>query len=495
MLPEALYTAAQVRELDRRAIENGGVCGYTLMERAGAAAFAVLRGRFPRARRVVVVCGPGNNGGDGYVLARLAHEAGLAVTVLALGEAAAGKGDAARARQACVEAGVAVTGFEVAAVAGADVLVDALLGTGLEREVDGEFRTAIEAINAARRPVLALDIPSGLHADTGLVMGAGVHASATVSFIGLKAGLFTGRGPELTGEVLFDSLGVPTTIYRHVVPRARRITETALRGRLARRVRDMHKRQAGHVLVIGGAPGMPGAALLCGLAAYRTGAGLVTLAVHPLHAPCIVSAHPELIAHGVATAAEIGPLTERATLIALGPGLGRSEWGRGMLRAGLASGKPLVVDADGLNLLADEGRHASDWILTPHPGEAARLLGLTVARIQDDRFAAVRAIAERYGGVCVLKGAGTLIAEDGGELIDLCDRGNPGMASGGVGDVLTGVIAALRAQGLPAGDAARLGVWLHATAGDDAAAAGGEIGLLASDLLPYLRRRLNRLSA
>ncbi len=496
MLPEALYTAAQVRDLDRRAIEGHGICGATLMARAGAAAFAVLAVRYPRARRLAVVCGPGNNGGDGYVLARLAREAGLEVRVGAVGALPASDGDAGKARAACERSGVMIAPFDPAMLASAEVVVDALLGTGLAREVGGEFRAAIEAINAARRPVLALDVPSGLDADTGAVRGVAVRAAHTLTFVGLKAGLFTGRGREMSGEILFDDLGVPPAVYEGLVPAARRITEAGLRGSIRVRARDAHKGVCGHVLVVGGGPGMPGAARLAGQAACRAGAGLVSLAVHPSHAACLPAGAPELLAFGVAQAEELAPLAARADVIALGPGLGQSGWARALFQAALRTGKPLVVDADALNLLAGEPLRADDWILTPHPGEAGRLLGIGAERVQADRFAAVREIAHGYGGVCVLKGSGTLIAAAGDEPVDLCDRGNPGMASGGMGDVLTGVIAALRAQGLGARTAARAAVWLHAMAADEAAAAGGgEIGLAASDLLAGLRKWVNRLAA
>jgi len=492
-LPEALYTGAQVRELDRRAIEAHGIPGSELMERAGAAAFAALRTRFPRARAIGVVCGPGNNGGDGYVLARLAREAGLAVFVMRVGAARTG-GDAARARQKCEAAGVAVGDFALGLLVACDVVVDALFGTGLSREVEAEGRAAIEAMNVSGRPVLALDIPSGLQADSGRVLGAAVRAHATVTFIGLKAGLFTGEGRTHAGEILFDSLGVPAEVYSALTPQAYRLTETGLRGLLPRRARTAHKGEAGFVLVVGGDRGMPGAAQLAGRGALRAGAGLAILATHPVHAAAVNAACPELIAHGVRTEKDLRGLLARATVIGLGPGLGQSGWGRTLFRAALKAARPLVVDADGLNWLATKPSRRDDWILTPHPGEAARLLKMTAAGIQTDRFAAARAIAKRYGGVCVLKGSGTLIASADGEPIELCDRGNPGMASGGMGDVLTGVIAALRAQGLSPRDAACLGVWVHAAAGDDAAAQGGEIGLIASDLLAFVRARLNRIA-
>ncbi|MGE5240657.1 MAG: NAD(P)H-hydrate dehydratase [Bacteroidota bacterium] len=491
-LPEILYTAAQVRELDRLAIEEHRIPGATLMQRAGAAAFELLRAKWPRARRLAVLCGPGNNGGDGYVIARLAREAGLAPVIVGMGEADKMKGDAAAARKACEAAGVVVQDFGNGLLAGNDVIVDALLGTGLEREVNGEWRAAIEAINHSRLPVLAVDIPSGLHADTGRVMGVAVRAHATMSFIGLKLGLFTGVGREQAGEVFFNGLDVPADIYRKAEAAAYRLSEKTLAGLLPPRRRAMHKGDAGHVLVIGGDRGMPGAARMAGEAAYRAGAGLVIVATHPEHAAQISAARPELMTYGVESAADLRPLFAHADVIAIGPGLGGGEWGQALFGAALDTRLPIVVDADALNNLAADPIMHEGWILTPHPGEAARLLGMTNDEVQADRVAAVREMVASYGGVCVLKGAGTLIASLYDGAVAVCDRGNPGMASGGMGDVLTGVIAGLRAQGLASADAARLGVWLHAAAGDDAAAAG-EIGLLASDLLPFIRARLNRL--
>lgn len=489
-LPSPLYTAAQVRELDRRAIETHGIPGAELMRRAGAAVFEVVRARFAGARRLVAVCGPGNNGGDGYVVARLAREAGREAVVLTLGKRPAA-GDAARMREHAEAAGVVVQPFESGVLAQAGVIVDALLGTGLQREVAGEWRAAIEAIEAAGRPVVAADIPSGLNADTGAVMGAAVHASVTVCFIGLKLGLYTADGPDHAGEIVFADLGVPPAVYEGLEPAARRLAPDGLRGLLRPRPRNAHKGAFGHVLVVGGGPGMPGAARLCGEAALRTGAGLVTLATHPDHAAVINAARPELLAYGVRDAKDLAPLFERAAVIALGPGLGRDVWARTVFRAALGAGRPLVVDADGLNLLAESPSRREDWVLTPHPGEAGRLLQRATAEVQRDRPDAAHQLAARYGGVCVLKGAGSLVAT--AQALWLCDRGNPGMASGGTGDVLTGIIAGLRAQGVSALDAARLGTWVHAAAGDDAAAEG-EAGLIASDLFPRLRRRLHQLA-
>lgn len=492
-LPEALYRAAAAREADRRAAANFGLGGGLLMERAGAAAFAVLRERFPRARRIAVVCGPGNNGGDGYVLARLVRAAGLTALVSSPGDVNHLKGDAAMVQARWIEAGGATEEFTADRLRDSDVVVDALFGTGLERPLEGVWRQAVGAINASGRPVLALDVVSGLHADSGRVLGVAVRADVTLSFIGLKAGLFTARGREMSGLILFDDLAVPTAVFDGLAPLARRITERNLRGLLPVRPRHAHKGDAGRVLIVGGQPGMSGAAQLAGTAAYRAGTGLVTIATHALHAPLISAARPELICHAVTEGAHLQALLGTAHALAIGPGLGQGEWGQALWQATLMTALPLVADADGLRLLAAQPQRRDNWILTPHPGEAAALLGVSVAEIESDRFAAARAISDRYGGVCVLKGSGSLVARDGEPLLWLCDRGNPGLATGGSGDVLTGAIAALLAQGLAPVDAARLGVWAHATAGDRAAR-NGERGLLASDLFVPLRDVLNGLS-
>jgi len=490
-LPVELYRAVQVRELDRIAIEERGIPGHTLMSRAGAAAFDLLRQRWPAARRIVVVCGGGNNAGDGYVVARLAHKTGLETLVLTLSNPDALRGDALTAWRDARAAGVPTTIFTAAGLDRADLLVDAILGTGLEREVSGVWREAIEAMNAHPADRFALDIPSGLHADTGAILGAAVRAATTITFIGLKQGLFTGQGPACCGEVHFTDLEAPPDIYSALHPACWRYAGEDLPVLFPRRPRSAHKGHFGHALVIGGELGMGGAARLAGEAAARCGAGLVSVATRAAHAGLQAAARPELMFHGVETPDALEPLLNQATVVAVGPGLGRGDWGRAMLQAALAGDRPLVVDADALNLLAVEPVFRDDWILTPHAGEAARLLKMTPAQVEADRFAAVEDLALRFGGVAVLKGAGSLIASKVDGLVALCHAGNPGMASGGMGDVLTGVIAALRAQGLSPFAAAKAGAYLHGRAGDLAARTGGERGLLATDLLPFLRQLAN----
>lgn len=484
-LPHALFRAAQVRELDRQAIRTAAIDGYGLMQRAGEAAWRLLQEQWPQARRLVVLCGAGNNAGDGYVVARMAARAGLAVTVVSLIDPGQLAGEAARAYDDWRAAGGSTAAFDDSLLQQADVLVDALLGTGLTRALEGHWAAAVHAMNDNAAPVLALDIPSGLSADTGAVLGVAVHAAATISFIGLKQGLFTGEGPDCVGRIHFDDLQVPAEIYLQAHPSAVRIGTAILSRLLPPRPRTQHKGRCGHVLVVGGDYGMAGAARLAGEAAARTGAGLVSIATRPEHAAATAAAVPELMCHGVAHARELAPLLQRADVVAVGPGLGQHTWGRELLGAVLESNLPLVVDADALNLLAQEPLQRGNWILTPHPGEAARLLRVDTNTVQSDRFAALDSLVDAFAATVVLKGAGSLTRSAGGKTY-VCDAGNPGMASGGMGDVLSGVLAALVGQGLDLEDAARAGVYLHAAAADRAAAQG-ERGLMASDLMPALR--------
>lgn len=476
-----LFTVAQVRALDRRAIEALGVPGFELMRRAAWAALSSLRRHWPQARRIAVHCGPGNNGGDGFLLAALAREAGLQVEVLALGGVSSG--DAAMARQAWQDAGGVVRLWQASdALPVADVHVDALYGTGLRRAPEPSAAALIEAINASGMPVLALDVPSGLDADTGQTPGVAIRADVTVSFIAAKRGLHTGRAATVAGVLELDVLGLPESLWPGVSPDARLL----MAAHLPPRPRDANKGTNGHVLAIGGEHGMAGAIRLSGEAALRAGAGLVSVATRAEHLPALNAARPELMAHGVDGPQALAPLLARASVLAVGPGLGQGAWSHALWLTALDSGKPLVLDADGLNLLAREPRRFTQpAVLTPHPGEAARLLGSTIAEVEADRFAAARALADRFHAVVVLKGSGSLIANPSGRL-DVCPWGNPGMAAGGMGDLLTGIVAALLAQGCDAWQAASLGVGLHARAGDRAARQG-ERGLLASDLLAPLR--------
>jgi hydroxyethylthiazole kinase-like uncharacterized protein yjeF len=365
--------------------------------------------------------------------------------------------------------------------------VDALYGTGLQRALTPDVAALVNRIHATGVPVLALDVPSGVNADTGDVPGDAVQASVTVTFIAAKRGLFTGLAPGYVGNVQWESLGLPDTLWQG----AQADAELMQPWTLPPRPRQAHKGNNGHVLAIGGDHGTAGAIRLCGEAALRGGAGLVSVATRAEHLISLNSARPELMAHDVNGPQALEALLPRATVLAVGPGLGQGAWGHALWLTALEAGLPLVLDADGLNLLAREPRQLPGTaVITPHPGEAARLLGCTTADVGKDRFVAVRELARRYRTVAVLKGAGSLVADPSGRVA-VCPWGNPGMATGGMGDLLTGIIAALIAQGCDAWQAACLGVSLHARAGDIAAKLGGERGLMASDLLKPLRQLLN----
>jgi NAD(P)H-hydrate epimerase len=483
-----LYSVEQLRAIDRAALAALAISGIELMRRAAAAALNSLRRRWPDVRKICVHCGPGNNGGDGFLLAVLAREAALQVEVVALTPAS--RGDAAAARAAWEQDGGLVQVWDGhAALPMADLHVDALYGIGLDRAPESAAASLIERINAGDVPVLALDVPSGLNADTGHCPGAAVRADLTVTFIAHKRGLHTGGAADCIGTLELAPLGVPAGALANVPCDARLLAAE----RLPPRDRYANKGSYGHLLVIGGDRGMAGAVHLAGAAALRGGAGLVSVATRADHVSALNAARPELMAHGVDDAQALLPMLERADVLALGPGLGQSAWSQALWLVALDSGKPLVLDADGLNLLARQPRRfATPAILTPHPGEAARLLEVSVAEVEQDRFAAARELASRHGAVVVLKGAGSLVADPDGRL-DVCPWGNPGMASGGMGDLLTGIIAALLAQGGSPWQAACLGVSLHARAGD-VAAQSGERGLLASDLLAPLRALGNGVS-
>lgn len=493
-LPFALFTAAQVRELDRVAIEESGIPGETLMERAGQAAFELIQQLAPDAGRIVVMCGTGNNGGDGFIVARLAREAGLEVSVYQVGDGTRLKGDALTAADKLKTAGISPVPFtKKSGINECDVLIDAMLGTGLNGKVQEPWREAIKAVNKNPAPVIALDIPSGLNADTGRIMEVAIKAQATISFIGLKQGLFTADGLDCSTQVFYHGLQVPADVIMRIMPSATRLQLAPLRHLLSTRRRNTHKGSYGHVLIIGGDYGMSGAAQLAAESAMRAGAGMVTVATRPDHVPVITSTCPEVLCYGINNSADLRPLLKKADVIAIGPGLGQSEWAQLLLGAALETKLPLVVDADALNLIAKEPIQRTNWILTPHPGEAGRLLNKPTAEIQTDRFTAVRNITQQYGGVCVLKGAGTLVS-GGDEPVGVCAEGNPGMATAGMGDVLTGIIAGLLAQ-KPAVDnpqlaVARLGVCVHALAGDRAALAG-ERGMMARDVIKGLRQIVN----
>ena len=488
-LPAEIYTVANVRRIDRAAVEDAGISAYALMTRAAQAALEHAMERFPDAKRWQIVCGGGNNGGDGYVLARLASNHGIAVSVITLVSPESLDGVAKSAVEDFAAEGGGLVVWEGELDSEAELLVDGLLGSGLTRDIAGEFAAAVAAINEHNAPVLSLDIPTGINGDTGEVMGVAVHANLTITFVGLKGGLFLDEGPDHLGELRFAGLDIPSECHAAIGADMRRITGAMLAHNMPIRKRSAHKGDFGHVLVIGGGPGMPGAARLAGEAALRSGAGRVTIATHASHLASITAGRPELMCHAVESIEDIEPLITDSTIVVLGPGLGQSEWSVSLFEGLVNRPLSFVLDADALHLLADSEHSSDNWILTPHPGEAARLLGATTDEVQSDRIAALNKIVAQYGGSVVLKGAGSLISSENGPAW-LCTAGNPGMAAAGMGDVLTGVIAALWAQGFGRKRAALLGTEIHARSGDSAAKSG-ERGMLASDLMLELRAWVN----
>lgn len=486
--PVELFDSVAARRIDAQATALLGGDGYVLMQRAGQAAWQCVLQHWPQARRIVVVCGPGNNGGDGYVLARLARQSGREVSVLHLPDAAP---RTPLAQRACIDY-LAIGGhveLSLNCLAQADLIVDALYGIGFSRAPEAADVALIETVNRAGAPVLALDVPSGVDAVSGNVPGSAVRADCTLQFIVAHQGLHTGAALEYVGQLLLDDLDVPAAAFDGVVATALRWPQSLLARYLPPRRLNTHKGESGHVLCIGGNHGSGGAVMLAAEAALRSGAGLVSVATRAAHVAPLLVRCPEAMPHAIENTVELMPLLARAGVVAIGPGLGQDDWARGLYSTALSCGKPLVIDADALNLLAAALQPLAHTILTPHPGEAARLLATDTASVQGDRFAAARALAERYSAVVVLKGAGTVVAAPG-QVTRVIPAGNPGMAVGGMGDLLTGVIAALCAQGLSLFDAASAGALLHALAGD-AAVAGGGRGLLPRDLLPHLRTLAN----
>lgn len=504
-------TREQMREYDRVAMVHYGVAGTVLMENAGRGATEVVRSMLrEHPGRTTIVCGKGNNGGDGFVIARHLLNAGHPVRLLLLGELAQLRGDAR------INAGIleAMDG-EIVQLPGEDspsrvasllthssVIVDAIFGTGLERTVTGRYHGVIEAINEARARVMAVDLPSGLDANTGEALGIAVQAHRTATFACLKRGLVVHPGHDLAGEVKVVDIGAPRRIVDEVGFDGRLIGPDLLEAQAVARARDSHKGTYGHLLVVAGSPGKTGAALMAGMAALRSGTGLVTLAVPASVMTAVESAKPvEIMLEPLLSGAD-DPVTERElhrlaqimegkSALAFGPGCGVTEPMGRLLREVLdVCTVPLVLDADGLSLLARlpadtlAGRSAAT-VLTPHPGEMGRLLGTSASDVQKDRVGVSREYSRKTGAHVVLKGASTVVAAPDGSLY-VNTTGNPGMATGGTGDVLTGILGGLLAQGLESLQASLLSVYQHGLAGDRAAESTGERALVAGDLLETL---------
>ncbi|MCW8335702.1 NAD(P)H-hydrate dehydratase [Vibrio paucivorans] len=484
------YTAQQVKSGEQKAAKDCQVEMYALMERAGLAVFQTIKRQFPSARRVLVCCGGGNNGGDGYVVARMLLEAGVKVELWSAVDIEKLTGDAKSAYQAYISAGGRVEKPALAIVSDVELIVDAILRTGLTGEVRVAQRSLIELINAHSAKVISVDIPSGLCADTGSVLGVAIEAFYTVTFIGMKQGLVTGQARNHTGKFVYDGLGVSETFHRQNVPATLAIDSRCWQSSLPKRKPASHKSTHGKVALIGGEQGFSGAIILSGNASARSGAGLTAVLTNEVSIVPMLNHCPEVMVSNWQSMAFVAKRVDWSDAIALGPGLSTSNHARSLFELVRRYDKAKVLDADALTLLAENPFKDDNRILTPHPGEAARLLACSIKEVESNRFQAVTQLQQIYGGVIVLKGAGTLVHD--GQTIYVCTAGNAGMGSGGMGDVLTGVIVSLLAQGMSLSDAALTGVQLHSVAADELATEFGSRGLLASDLIPAIRRLMNQ---
>ncbi|SLM64729.1 MULTISPECIES: bifunctional ADP-dependent NAD(P)H-hydrate dehydratase/NAD(P)H-hydrate epimerase [Dickeya] len=487
-LPEPVFSSEWVRREESRAAQESGTSLDGLMQRAGEAAFHLVCEQYPAARHWLILCGHGNNGGDGYVVARLANAAGIVVTVVSC----PGERPLPPQAQGAYQAWRAAGGEELTAGARwpqtVDVIIDALLGTGLTRAPRAPYDALIAEANRHPAPVVALDVPSGLNAQTGACHGEVIVAAHTLTFIALKPGLLTGEARNVVGQCHYHALGLeawlalqPASIHRFDV--------FSLPRWLKPRRATAHKGEHGRLLVIGGDEGTGGAIFMAGEAALRSGAGLVRVLTHRTYLAALLVARPELMVQEL-TAETLRVGLEWADVVVIGPGLGLREWGKNALRSVENCNKPMLWDADALNLLAISPHKRQNRVLTPHPGEAARLLNCRIADIESDRLLAAQQLVKRYGGVVVLKGAGTVLASAAGEMA-IADVGNPGMASGGMGDVLSGMIGAMLAQGLSMYDAACAGCVAHGAAADGLAHLRGTRGMLATDLMAVLPQYVN----
>ena len=502
-----LVTAAEMRALDRAAIEERKIPGLRLMENAGKAVVQEMERQFGRLRdrTVTVVSGKGQNGGDGFVVARLLRQRGCRARVVLLAAASLLRGDSAMTFRKYKQAGgrthqipdeASITGVQPL-VCESEILVDAIFGTGLNAPVQGTAADVINLMNGSGRRIVAIDLPSGLQADSGEILETAVQAFLTVTLARPKRGLYLGNGPNIAGIIRVGDIGIPQELIARAKIPLQLLDASSVRALFPRRKRAAHKGSFGHAGIIAGSSGKTGAAAMAALGALRAGAGLVTVSIPEglnailesklLEAMTFPVAGTAL--HGLAKAAKAGLLGFAATktAVAMGPGIGGEAETVGLVRDLITEIKqPLVLDADGINALAGHAqilrRAQAPVILTPHPGEMARLLGKSVGDVQKDRLGAAGSFAQEFNVHLVLKGAGTVIAAPDGALA-VNPTGNPGMATGGTGDVLTGMIVGFLAQGLSPWEAACAGCYLHGVAGDLVAARRGEIGMIARDLL------------
>lgn len=489
-LPSPVFMPEQIRQHEAQAAKSAGINLFELMQKAGEAVFELIQSFFLSAKSVCIVVGKGNNAGDGFIVATLAAKAGWQVTIATMPGCDSWQGDAEQARQLMQSHQVKQLDADKVNFAEYDLVVDAILGTGLKQALKSDWQHIVDSINQQARLTVSIDIPSGLNAKTGCVMGSAVKAQHTITFVGLKSGLLTADAADFTGRIHFAGLGVDKYFNQQNQAYFQLSQFNELRAHLHKRKRNSHKGQFGHVLCIGGDKGMSGAIRMSAEAALRTGAGLVSVITHPDNVLAVSMTRPELMVLGINGINQL--LKDKiaaADVIVIGPGLGQTGWANGLMQYVLEQPKPKVIDADGLNWLANNPTKQQNWVLTPHPLEAGRLIEQSQYHIQHDRFAAVTELQAMYSGTVVLKGCGSLIASR--DKIKICQHGNPGMATAGSGDILTGIIASFIGQGMSPELAAEIAVNVHAQAGD-LAAKEGERGMIATDMLNCIRQIVNQ---
>lgn len=463
---------------------------YELMERAGKASFDFLLQNELVSKNVLIITGSGNNGGDGYVLARLLAEHNYAVTLVSIDPNRDLVGDANTAKLKWLSSGGHIVAVEKVNFDEYGVIVDAMLGTGLSGEVKGDYVEVIDKVNLCRSYVFSIDIPSGTAADSGQILGNAINADATITFVGIKSGLVTGIGKHQVGKLVFAPLGIEKEFDSIAIPVATMLSHSDFEP-LEKRQMHSHKGHFGKLVCIGGNQGMSGAIRLSAEAAMRTGAGLVRVFCHQRSVLQVSYGRPELMV----TDENLLQHLDWADCVLIGPGLGQDSWSRQTFEQVLSylthEDKTVVFDADALNLLS---RHLhkfrlSNMVITPHPAEAARLLDTSVIDIENNRFDSAFKLSKKYHSACILKGAGSIVQNSGTAIV--CSDGNPGMATGGMGDVLTGIIAALQAQGMNNSEASTYGTCLHAAAADLNTKQHGQRGMLASDIFEHIRPLVN----
>ena len=496
-LPQRAYSATQVLENEEKVSLSQSIPMFDLMEKAGRSCFSFIQENYQSVSNILVLCGKGNNGGDGFVIARLAQEMAMNVTVYLCADSENLVGDAKTAFDHLQKTNATIIFQSELQLTNEflqdnqyDIIIDALFGIGFKGILSSEYIALINVVNDYQAKVISVDVPSGVDATTGHVTTTAIVADITITFIVFKQGLLTGKAAQYIVQLYLADLTLGEHFQQAV------FSSVIIQGQNSipkgpNRKATSHKGDIGLLLTVGGNEGMPGAIRLASEAALRSGASLVAVSCHLKNQSIVLNGRPELMLAPSESLQLINSYPyQKAKVMLCGPGLGRKTWSKGLFKQVLASQKPCVLDADALHLLAENSQRHDNWVLTPHPGEAAVLLNCSIADIEKDRFKAVRNISQQYGGVCILKGAGSLISD--GESVWINTSGNSGMASGGMGDVLSGIIAALIMQLLNTKDAARLAVFIHGCSADIIAKRKGKIGMLASDLFPEIQRLINQ---